>query len=1005
VKGNGKSRLGFFGRGGAGVFAIALTVLFGLSTTGCNGPGTSGPTVVTDVEITPRSIDVARGETQEFSVLVIGTNNPPQDVIWSVEGNGDAGTAILQNGRLTVSAGEEAETLTVRATSRFNTQISGTATVTVTGEGSTDVIPTHDISFVYEGSGTASAHPARAAQGTTVGISATPDNGYGFTRWEVVSGGISLSNTTTNPATFVMPDGAVTIRAVFTALPPGTPNLSVSRPIFASVTVGYVRPAAQNVTIRNTGTNTATVTGITLGGANPDSFELGNHAAVTSIAAGGSAIITVRPNAGLGAGTYSASIIVNYDDGRTASNTVSFEVENVVTHIVTMAGVGTGGTTTVANQAAGATVTISAGTRADYNFTGWTSTPSVAFADANSADTTFVMPNSTVTVTANWTVIGAATHAVTMVAVGTGGTTTVANQTAGADVTIRAGTRTGYTFTGWTSTPAVTFANASSANTTFEMPDSAVTVTANWTPAGLPGTPGNPIRAVGTTLAEQLEWLHTNAGTGRHYLVEIRPSEIIAPHNLTFSDNRTVNVLLRGTTPGTVTLSGPGSLFTVGYQTSLTLGDNVTLSGLSANNAPLVRVQSGGTLTMDAQTARIIDNTNSTNGWHGGGVRVDEGGMFYMNNGVISGNTANAPGWAGGGGVNVVGTFVMNNGVISDNEVFGDPSGYPSGGGVHVRQGTFTMHSGQIRENTATMGGGGVDIYAGTFDMHGGTVYRNTAYNTGGGVQVVGTGMFTMHSGTISYNNVTNYNGGGVNAIDGGTFTMLAGTISNNTANQGGGVNAGNGTFYMHGGTILGNHARAVGGGGGVRVASGSGNVGVFNMTGGTVYGINANPEVRRNTAGTEVTSALLVGTGSTAQWGMRTPVDWRAPLGSTEFTVSVANGVLTYKGSRAFDITFAPDMTDMVEITGPIISVLGLGHPDSAIITVSNPGQFDSIRWFLGHSEISNWWVVGGDYGETLTLYADFFGYHSIGTHFVTVIVGRDGVQHSKRIAITVRP
>lgn len=49
-----------------------------------------------------------------------------------------------------------------------------------------------------------------------------------------------------------------------------------------------------------------------------------------------------------------------------------------------------------------------------------------------------------------------------------------------ATVTIDAGTRSGYTFDGWTSADGVTFANAGSTQTTFTMPDKAVTVTANW---------------------------------------------------------------------------------------------------------------------------------------------------------------------------------------------------------------------------------------------------------------------------------------------------------------------------------------------------------------------------------------------------------------------------------------------------------------------------------------------------------------------------------------------
>ena len=50
----------------------------------------------------------------------------------------------------------------------------------------------------------------------------------------------------------------------------------------------------------------------------------------------------------------------------------------------------------------GETVTIKAGERSGYQFDGWTSNRDVAFADASSATTTFTMPNTDVTVTANW---------------------------------------------------------------------------------------------------------------------------------------------------------------------------------------------------------------------------------------------------------------------------------------------------------------------------------------------------------------------------------------------------------------------------------------------------------------------------------------------------------------------------------------------------------------------------------------------------------------------------
>ena len=54
---------------------------------------------------------------------------------------------------------------------------------------------------------------------------------------------------------------------------------------------------------------------------------------------------------------------------------------------------------------------------------------------------------------------------------------------AGSVVTVRAGSRSGYTFNGWTSS-GIRFDDASAAETTFTMPEGSVTVTANWTRDG-----------------------------------------------------------------------------------------------------------------------------------------------------------------------------------------------------------------------------------------------------------------------------------------------------------------------------------------------------------------------------------------------------------------------------------------------------------------------------------------------------------------------------------------
>lgn len=60
----------------------------------------------------------------------------------------------------------------------------------------------------------------------------------------------------------------------------------------------------------------------------------------------------------------------------------------------------------VGSYEANKTVSIDAGSRSNYRFSGWTSSDGISFANAGSPSTTFVMPGKNVTVTANWTYNG-----------------------------------------------------------------------------------------------------------------------------------------------------------------------------------------------------------------------------------------------------------------------------------------------------------------------------------------------------------------------------------------------------------------------------------------------------------------------------------------------------------------------------------------------------------------------------------------------------------------------
>ena len=232
---------------------------------------------------------------------------------------------------------------------------------------------------------------------------------------------------------------------------------------------------------------------------------------------------------------------------------------------------------------------------------------------------------------------------------------------------------------------------------------------------------------------------------------------------------------------------------------SITMSSDAVISGNSAgNNGGGIYISYPGTFTMENGT--ISGNSADKNG---GGVYVHNSGAFTMNSGSISGNRATQ----NGGGVYVenIGTaFTMKDGTIGGSTA-ADANAAKYGGGVYVKNGTFTMSGGKVTGNSATEGGGGVRLDKGTFNMSGSAVIsRNTADGYGGGVDV-NNGSFTMSGGSITGNTTTGDDanfcgGGGVDVYNGGSFTMSGGSITGNNSLRGGGVELnGSGTMTVSG--------------------------------------------------------------------------------------------------------------------------------------------------------------------------------------------------------------
>jgi hypothetical protein len=122
---------------GSNVVMVAVLLAASLLVMGCDNGNNDNPPAptVTGVTVNPPTVIVAKGESTTFSATVDGTNNPSQDVTWSIETDGTASGTQVLNGVLTVSTAEAEAPITVMATSTADTGKSGTATVTVVAAG------------------------------------------------------------------------------------------------------------------------------------------------------------------------------------------------------------------------------------------------------------------------------------------------------------------------------------------------------------------------------------------------------------------------------------------------------------------------------------------------------------------------------------------------------------------------------------------------------------------------------------------------------------------------------------------------------------------------------------------------------------------------------------------------------------------------------------------------------------------------------------------------------
>ena len=115
----------------------------------------------------------------------------------------------------------------------------------------------YTVTVTTEGGGTASASPAKAAVGAEITLTATPNTGYHFKEWQVMSGGVTIKDDK-----FIMPSANVEVKAIFEEDAPPAPTNPAKPSISVTGTYTY-NGSAHTVTVNGYDPTTMNITGNT----------------------------------------------------------------------------------------------------------------------------------------------------------------------------------------------------------------------------------------------------------------------------------------------------------------------------------------------------------------------------------------------------------------------------------------------------------------------------------------------------------------------------------------------------------------------------------------------------------------------------------------------------------------------------------------------------------------------------------------------------------------------
>ena len=185
---------------------------------------------------------------EAYSQILTATGTTP--IKWSISGGARPDGLTLDE-----TTGEISGTPTADGTAKFTVKAENSVgsdtkelSITITKDAPAE----HAVTITTEGGGTASVSPAKAVADVEITLTATPDEGYHFKEWQVVSPtGLVITNNK-----FRMPNGNVDIMAIFEEGAPPAPTDPAKPSI--SVTGSYTYDGSEK-TANVTGYNPATM--------------------------------------------------------------------------------------------------------------------------------------------------------------------------------------------------------------------------------------------------------------------------------------------------------------------------------------------------------------------------------------------------------------------------------------------------------------------------------------------------------------------------------------------------------------------------------------------------------------------------------------------------------------------------------------------------------------------------------------------------------------------------